>query len=174
MSSIFGELAADATQGESSSSSAASAGSAPAVAMVMARARASGRPRARRARDEDRDEERMNDLRITLEIQRSFFDIIMLFYFEKSWSSRRARLQSDGSRSKPRTGGQPTGPFFSNAKTVSSGTTVHRDLTHVARSCEHGAEARGRPDMGVRLMFLCVHSVTNFSRNKTNIIKIKV
>ena len=73
----------------------------------------------------------------------------------------------NGSSLNLRTRGQPTGPFFSNAKTVSSGTTVHPDLTHVARNREHGAEARGRPS--VRLMFLCVHSVTNFSRNKTNI-----
>ena len=34
------------------------------------------------------------------------------------------------------------GPSFSNAKTVSLGTAVHQDLTHVARSCGHGAEAR--------------------------------
>ena len=34
------------------------------------------------------------------------------------------------------------GPSFSNAKTVSLGTAVHRDLADVARSCGHGAEAR--------------------------------
>ena len=34
------------------------------------------------------------------------------------------------------------GPSFSNAKTVRLGTAVHRDLTHVARSCGHGEEAR--------------------------------
>ena len=34
------------------------------------------------------------------------------------------------------------GPSFSNANTVRLGTAVHRDLTHVARSCGHGAEAR--------------------------------
>ena len=85
----------------------------------------------------------------------------------------RIAQQQKRRRKQPRIGGQPTaGPFFSNAKTVSSGTTVHRDLTHVARSREHGAEARGRPS--VRLMFLCVHSVTNFSRNKTNIITKKI
>ena len=38
-------------------------------------------------------------------------------------------------------------PSFSNAKSsVSTGTTVHWDLTHVARSCGRGAEARGRPE----------------------------
>ena len=38
-------------------------------------------------------------------------------------------------------------PSFSNAKSsVSTGTTVHWDLTHVARSCDRGAEARGRPE----------------------------
>jgi hypothetical protein len=38
------------------------------------------------------------------------------------------------------------GPPFSNEKTVSSGTAVHRDLTHEVRSCGQGAEARGRPE----------------------------
>ena len=37
------------------------------------------------------------------------------------------------------------GPFFSDAKTVSPGTEVHRDLTHEVRSCGRDAEARGRP-----------------------------
>ena len=55
-----------------------------------------------------------------------------------SWSGDTA---SDGWTSQCRTIvplPPPTGPFFSNAKTVRSGTTVHRDLAHVARSCEHG------------------------------------
>ena len=34
------------------------------------------------------------------------------------------------------------GPSFSNAKTFSLDTTVHRDLPHVARSCGHGAETQ--------------------------------
>ena len=60
------------------------------------------------------------------------------------------------------------GPSFSNAKTVSSGTTVHRDLTHVARSRGHGAEARVRPTSALNVS-VSSQCHQHFSRNKTNI-----
>ena len=58
---------------------------------------------------------------------------------------------------KPRSGGQPVvGPFFSDAKTASPGTEVHRGLAHEVRSCGRGAEARGRP-------YVKFHSDSSFS-----------
>ena len=48
------------------------------------------------------------------------------------------------------------GSLFSNAKAVSPGTAVHRDLTHEVWSCGHGVRprCRGTWPSGVRLMFM--------------------